>query len=275
MPDESPADLLRGAMDAQGIADNELRAGIAAIAGGESAFKPVPEVGYRHTSNARIRDIFGAAKSMSDAELNALKVNDAGFFEAMYGEGTRAGAQLGNTQPGDGFLYRGRGLLQLTGRANYVRYGRLTGHAELVDDPDLANEPHLAAAIAVAYMRDRYHGGGFEAMKRAVGNSFGSVDATKNALFEQYLADGTFAAGGGVGQPLAQPQQRLHKGDFGAAVIAAQQALIAAGFFCGPRGADGDFGNATEDAVEAFQGDRNLPVTGIVDDATRAALGLP
>jgi putative chitinase len=274
MPDETSVDLLRDAMDAQGITDNELRAGIAAIAGGESAFRPVPEIGYRNTANARIRNIFGAARDMTDTELNVLKVNDKDFFEAMYGKGTKAGTQLGNTQPGDGFLYRGRGFLQLTGRANYVRYGKLTGHPELIDDPDLANEPHISAAIAVAYMCDRYHGGGFGAMKQAVGNSFGDVDDTKNASFRKYVAEGTFAAGPGVKQIVAQPQRHPRKGDSGAAVTAAQKALIAVGFFCGPRGADGDFGNATEHAVEAFQREHDLPITGIVDDATDAALGL-
>jgi peptidoglycan hydrolase-like protein with peptidoglycan-binding domain len=57
-------------------------------------------------------------------------------------------------------------------------------------------------------------------------------------------------------------------------VVAAQRALIAAGFFCGPRGADGDFGNATESAVVSFQRERRLEICGVIDDATRAALGL-
>lgn len=195
--------LLRDAMDAQGITDNELRAGIAAIAGGESAFKPIAEVGYGHTPNDRIRSIFAAAKHLTDAQLNALKVDDAKFFEAMYGRDSAVGQTLGNIHPGDGYLFRGRGLLQLTGRANYARYGKLTGHPELVTNPELANDPHLAAAIAVAYMHDRYHGGGFDAMKRAVGNSFGNVDDRKNALFRKFLADGTFNAGKPAPAPAA------------------------------------------------------------------------
>src|ERR1700723_909806 len=62
MPGETPSDLLRDAMNAQGITENELRAGIGAIAGGESALKPISEVSYRNTSNSRIRQIFGAAR---------------------------------------------------------------------------------------------------------------------------------------------------------------------------------------------------------------------
>ncbi|MEB3198215.1 MAG: peptidoglycan-binding protein [Candidatus Sericytochromatia bacterium] len=61
---------------------------------------------------------------------------------------------LGNTQPGDGPRYKGRGYLQLTGRANYRHYGRLLG-VDLEGSPDLALRPDIAARILVAYWKDR------------------------------------------------------------------------------------------------------------------------
>ena len=53
-------------------------------------------------------------------------------------------SDLGNCQPGDGYRYRGRGYVQLTGRRNYELYSRLTGK-NLLDFPDLGKEPHTAA----------------------------------------------------------------------------------------------------------------------------------
>lgn len=57
---------------------------------------------------------------------------------------------LGNTKPGDGRLFKGRGLIQLTGRANYTDYSRTIGReAEILRTPEIiANDPHLAADVA-------------------------------------------------------------------------------------------------------------------------------
>ena len=61
---------------------------------------------------------------------------------------------LGNTQPGDGVKYKGRGYIQLTGRANYESYGKKLG-IDLVGNPDLALKPDVAAKILVQYFQDR------------------------------------------------------------------------------------------------------------------------
>ncbi len=57
---------------------------------------------------------------------------------------------LGNTQPGDGAKYRGRGYIQITGRSNYAKFGNLI-NKDLVNQPELAAFPSIAAQIAVLY----------------------------------------------------------------------------------------------------------------------------
>jgi predicted chitinase len=63
-------------------------------------------------------------------------------------------ADLGNTQPGDGYRFRGRGPIQITGRANYKKYGELLG-VDLVANPDLAAKPEYALRIAALYWKMR------------------------------------------------------------------------------------------------------------------------
>jgi predicted chitinase len=182
-------------MDAAGITDNETRAGIAAIAMGESQMRGYTERGYSMTSNARIRQVFGLrVAGMSDAELNALKASDRRFFNHVYGSQFAIGRQLGNLHPDDGYRFRGRGFIQLTGRANYARYAAKIGRPEIIEDPDLANDPAISAALTVAYIKDRYHGGGWDALLACVGNNTPDIKATKTAYFRRFMASGEYAA---------------------------------------------------------------------------------
>lgn len=64
---------------------------------------------------------------------------------------------LGNTHPGDGYRYRGRGLLQITGRANYARCSLgLYGDANvLLDEPQRLEQPLDACRSAAWYWHER------------------------------------------------------------------------------------------------------------------------
>lgn len=61
---------------------------------------------------------------------------------------------LGNTDPGDGKKYRGRGYIQLTGKYNYAKVGQALG-IDLVAKPHLASDPKIAADVAIYYWQQR------------------------------------------------------------------------------------------------------------------------
>lgn len=71
----------------------------------------------------------------------------------IQGQNPRLARQLGNTQPGDGVKYAGRGYVQLTGRANYQRASIKLG-VDLVGNPDLAMDRGVAADILRHGMRE-------------------------------------------------------------------------------------------------------------------------
>jgi hypothetical protein len=73
--------------------------------------------------------------------------------------------------------------------------------------------------------------------------------------------------------PPEAPWYTLARGDTGEAVIQVQEALVAAGIEL-PGGSDGVFGAATVDAVQIFQHEKGMDMTGVVDRATAVALGL-
>jgi hypothetical protein len=90
---------------------------------------------------------------------------------------------LGNTQPGDGRRFKGRGFLQLTGRSNYRQYGERVG-VDLEGDPDLALDPNVSAKILALYFVDRDipesarlgTGEGWRQVRRKVNGGFNGWD---------------------------------------------------------------------------------------------------
>ena len=70
--------------------------------------------------------------------------------QRRYEPQSQLATNLGNTETGDGFRFKGRGPIQITGRANYRRFGDILG-VDLVADPDRAAQPDLAFRIAGAF----------------------------------------------------------------------------------------------------------------------------
>jgi predicted chitinase len=78
--------------------------------------------------------------------------------EIASGEAYEGRRDLGNTQPGDGPRFKGRGLIQLTGRANYREYGRaISREAELLANPELlTTDPDLCVDVAGWFWAKRH-----------------------------------------------------------------------------------------------------------------------
>lgn len=101
---------------------------------------------------------------------------------------------LGNIHPGDGARYKGRGLIQLTGRANYLAYGGLIG-LDLINHPELAAEPVNALAIACLFwqkhgLSDLADKEDIEAVTRKINGGLNGLDARQAATDRAFKALG-------------------------------------------------------------------------------------
>ena len=146
--------VLISEMKEQGITNEFAQVGILSVIGKESGFIPQCEKSYRHTSNQRLRAIFGRRLSKyTDEQLTYLKRDDIAFFDAIYGVGTKDYFkwQTGNTEKGDGWKYRGRGFNQITFKNSYKKYSEIAG-VDLVMFPDRLNDVDIAAKLAVYFL---------------------------------------------------------------------------------------------------------------------------
>ncbi len=108
-------------------------------------------------SGQRLQQVFGAGRhsaGITPGEAQALARRPEAIAERVYGLGNpRKASALGNMQPGDGFRYRGGGLMQTTGRANYRRMGQKCG-VDFESQPDLVLAPEHALKPALSEWTD-------------------------------------------------------------------------------------------------------------------------
>ena len=146
--------LLINEIAALGVTNKYAVVGMLSTIGKESGFIPKNEIPYSSTDNKRIRKIFGSrVAGLTDDELTSLKNNDIKFWDRVYGSDDPTGRsqQYGNSNPGDGAKYLGRGFNGITFKSNYKKYGDIIG-MDLVANPESLNDPQTAAKAAVSFL---------------------------------------------------------------------------------------------------------------------------
>lgn len=92
------------------------------------------------------------------AHFLAQLIHESGSFRYMEeiasGQAYEGRRDLGNTEPGDGKLFKGRGPIQVTGRANYRYFGRKIG-VDIERHPEIAAIPSIGLHLALEYWKDR------------------------------------------------------------------------------------------------------------------------
>lgn len=197
---------------------------------------------------------------------------------------------LGNVKAGDGVRYKGRGIFQLTGRANYRTIGAKIG-MDLENNPELAESPEVSVLTALEYWKSRdlnrfadrddvesitrrINGGlnGFEDRKRylskaktVIPKDFKFVVEQKPEIKPELPPAPQEELPPDPINPLAPPIVVAKLGDNSPYISDLQNMLIRKGW---KLAADGAFGPKTEQAVKEFQQKYKLPVTGQIDTDT-------
>jgi putative chitinase len=132
-------------------------------------------------SAVRLTQVFPARFTLAKAQ-DAVAKGKAAIAEGMYGKRT----DLGNTQDGDGGKFFGRGVIQLTGRANYTSFATAIGKPEIIENPFLVATPEYACLSAGWFwstrkLNDLADKGDYDTMtKRINGGTLGLAERKAN-----------------------------------------------------------------------------------------------
>jgi predicted chitinase len=219
--------------------------------------------------------------------INATE-NRLAFFMAQTSAETGGwrGMVEGGEFSGERDLYKGRGLIQLTGRSNYLAIGEKLAQDfpnsglvfDIASNPQLVSQPKYVLKTAAAYWDlnklnaisdtgDFLHLSNKINGSKTVPNGW-SLRQSELARIERLLT----SIADSSAQPTSSPTV-LQLGDSGQMVNALQMMLRNAGYDVG--GVDGKFGTLTRMALMAFQADHSLVPTGVADSGTNIALNNP
>ena len=151
VPKQLAEQLIMREMLKQGFTDPRAIAEMLALTNYETEGFGRTVENMRYTTPENLVKTFREVTSIEQARA-LIAAGPVAIANTVYGGGK--GQSLGNIAPGDGWKYRGRGLVQLTGRAQYARIGQQLG-IDLVNNPELAsNDPNVMAAIAVNFYKN-------------------------------------------------------------------------------------------------------------------------
>lgn len=182
---------------------------------------------------------------------------------------------LGNVNPGDGKRYKGRGIIQLTGRANYRTYGQRLG-IPLEDQPLLALDPKVSVQTACEYWNSKKLSEFADKddlltiTKRINGGTNGLEDRKAKLAIAKQVIPKTFSLSSydkpkDPVDPIVPSIIVAKVGDNSPYISDLQKMLVNKGWKIAT---DGAFGPKTEQAVKEFQQKNNLPITGSIDTNT-------
>lgn len=175
-------------------------------------------------------------------------------------------SKLGNTQPGDGWRFRGRGLKQLTGRDNYTRFAKDYGMtAEEAAAWVETKEGALASALwfwKTNNLNPIADTGNVAALTKKInGGDIGLADRQARYAKAMAALGGKISAAAPVTTAVSETLRRGSKGD----AVKKMQAKLGLT-------ADGDFGPGTEAALKKWQSANGLTADGVAGPKTLAKL---